>query len=183
MRSEGKAHLANTKLLFRSLVNQYQRLVYSQAAHILADATEAEDACQEAYERCWKHLNNRQAGGSEAMDMESGKAWLLHVTRNLCIDRLRQRRPVTTVATDDDYCDQEDNQPGDTAAKSELGKWLRQTISQLKEPYRSLITLADLQQRPVKEVAHMLELSENQAKVYIHRGRKQLRNLLQGVEL
>lgn len=183
MRSERKALLANTKLLFRSLVNQHQRLVYSQAAHILADAAEAEDACQEVYERCWKHLNKNQAGVLEGLDMESGKAWLLHVTRNLCIDRLRQRRPVAELAIADDYCDQADNRPGAAAAHSELGSWLRHAIAQLKEPYRSLITLADLQQRPVKEVAHILELSENQAKVYIHRGRKQLRTLLQGVEL
>ena len=117
------------------------------------------------------------------LDMESGKAWLLHVARNLCIDKLRQRRPVVTVGVEDSYCDQPGSQPGSTAANGELGHWLRQAIAQLKEPYRSLITHADLQQRPVKEVAHMLELSENQAKVYIHRGRRQLRNLLRGVEL
>lgn len=183
MRPKRKAHLENTKLLFRSLVDRYQRLVYSQAVHILADAAEAEDASQEAYERLWKHLNNMQPDDLGAMEMESGKAWLLHVTRNLCIDKLRQRRPVSAVAMADDCYEPANKQPNETAAHGELGRWLRQTIAQLKEPYRSLITLADLQQRPVKEVAHMLGLSENQAKVYIHRGRNQLRDLLQGIEL
>ncbi|MGI9289146.1 MAG: RNA polymerase sigma factor [Pseudomonadales bacterium] len=173
--------MADTKLLFRSLVNQQQRLIYSQAVHILADAIEAEDACQEAYERLWKHLNKGRSG--DMLDMESGKAWLLHVTRNLCIDKLRQRRPVVTDGVEDSLCDEPGNGPSSTVAHSELSKWLRQTIAKLKEPYRSLITHADLQQRPVKEVARMLELSENQAKVYIHRGRRQLRDLLQGVEL
>ena len=65
----------------------------------------------------------------------------------------------------------------------QLSAWLSSAIEKLKEPYRSLIILADLQQRSIKDVANTLDLNENQAKVYIHRGRKQLRVLLQGVEL
>jgi RNA polymerase sigma-70 factor (ECF subfamily) len=65
----------------------------------------------------------------------------------------------------------------------QLSSWLGAAIERLKEPYRSLIILADLQQRSIKEVARSLDLNENQAKVYIHRGRKQLRDFLQGIEL
>jgi len=65
----------------------------------------------------------------------------------------------------------------------QVSSWLSTAIEKLKEPYRSLIILADLQQRSIKDVARSLDLNENQAKVYIHRGRKQLRGYLQGTEL
>lgn len=169
------------KFLFRTLVNQNQRLVYSQAMYILANKSDAEDATQEAYERLWKHMNKPQQ--QNQLNTESGKAWLLHVVRNLCIDKLRQRKPISNQDLDELQSDSADSKPVAMLAKKQLSAWLSSAIERLKEPYRSLIILADLQQRSIKDVANTLDLNENQAKVYIHRGRKQLRVLLQGVEL
>ncbi|MFT5655622.1 MAG: RNA polymerase sigma-70 factor (ECF subfamily) [Arenicella sp.] len=169
------------KFLFRTLVNQNQQLVYSQAMYILANKSDAEDAAQEAYERLWKHMNKAQQQSD--LNPNSGKAWLLHVVRNLCIDKLRQRKPMSIQNLDELQSDSSDSKPATMLAKKQLSAWLSHAIETLKEPYRSLIILADLQQRSIKDVANTLDLNENQAKVYIHRGRKQLRVLLQGVEL
>jgi RNA polymerase sigma-70 factor (ECF subfamily) len=169
------------KFLFRTLVNQNQRLVFSQAMYILANTSDAEDATQETYERLWKHMNKPQQ--QNQFDTESGKAWLLHVVRNLCIDKLRQRKPSSEQNLDELQSHAKNGKPSAMLAKKQLSRWLSHAIESLKEPYRSLIILADLQQRSIKEVAITLNLNENQAKVYIHRGRKQLRILLQDVEL
>ena len=169
------------KFLFRTLVNQNQQLVYSQAMYILANKSDAEDATQEAYERLWKHMNKPQQ--QNQLSTESGKAWLLHVVRNLCIDKLRKRKPSDDQNLDELPNQNSDSKPVAALAKKQLSTWLSNAIEKLKEPYRSLIILADLQQRSIKEVANTLDLNENQAKVYIHRGRKQLRVLLQGIEL
>ncbi|MFT6408334.1 MAG: RNA polymerase sigma-70 factor (ECF subfamily) [Arenicella sp.] len=149
--------------------------------YILANKSDAEDATQEAYERLWKHINKPQQ--QNQLDTESGKAWLLHVVRNICIDKLRLRKPTSHENLDDLQSDSIDGEPVAMLAKKQLSAWLSSAIEKLKEPYRSLIILADLQQRSIKDVANTLELNENQAKVYIHRGRKQLRVLLQDVEL
>ena len=169
------------KPLFRSLVTQHQQLVYSQAMYILANNSDAEDATQEAYERLWKHMNKPQQ--QNALDIESGKAWLLHVVRNLCIDKLRQRKPVSDENIDELQSNGTHGKPAAMLMKKQVSEWLGNAIERLKEPYRSLIILADLQQRSIKDAATTLDLNENQAKVYIHRGRKQLRVLLQGIEL
>jgi RNA polymerase sigma-70 factor (ECF subfamily) len=64
------------------------------------------------------------------------------------------------------------------AATSEAGDWLKQAIGALKEPYRSLVVLRDVNQHSYEEVAGMLELSLAQVKTYLHRARKQLREQL-----
>ena len=61
---------------------------------------------------------------------------------------------------------------------AELGEQLKQKISGLKEPYRSLVVLRDVHQHSYEEVANVLELSLSQVKVYLHRARKQLREQL-----
>lgn len=165
------------KYLFRAMVDKYQRPVYSQAFYILSNSADAEDATQEAYERFWRALHE----GS--VDEESAKAWLLHVVRNICIDKLRRRKPLEDCELDDfENCDSS-SEPLGHLMHQQLSRWLSSAITQLKEPYRSLILLVDIQQRSIKEVAPSLDLKEGQARVYIHRGRKQLRNVLRGVEL
>jgi len=168
------------KQLFQNLVDQHQRLIYSQAMFILSDRGEAEDATQEAFIRLWSKLS--QPGGEE-LSSQSAKAWLLRVVKNLCIDKLRRRKPIA-----DTNLDELENQttwsgPAAQLMTKQLSDWLNRAIERLKEPYRSLIILADLNQQPIKQVAQSLDLNENQAKVYIHRGRKQLRGYLQGMEL
>ncbi len=165
------------KQLFRELVDQHQQRVFSQALFILSDRSDAEDATQEAYERLWNALH------AEAFDSNSARAWLLHVVRNICIDKIRRRKPVVESELDELENDSSHSKPVAQLMSKQVSSWLANAIERLKEPYRSLIILADLQQRSVKEVAQSLELNENQAKVYIHRGRKQLRGFLQGTEL
>lgn len=169
------------KRLFRTLVDQHQQLVYSQAMFILANKSDAEDATQEAYERLWSKMNNSKQ--QKDFDNEMAKAWLLHVVRNLSIDKLRRRKPQSDKELDEFHNESAHGMPVAELMTKQMSNWLSSAISRLKEPYRSLIILSDLQQRSIREVARSLDLNENQAKVYIHRGRKQLRVLLQGVEL
>ena len=62
------------------------------AWYILEDAAEAEDAVQELYLRLWK---NR-----DALDgIRSPKGYGLTLLRNLCLDRIRQRRGRETSDT------------------------------------------------------------------------------------
>lgn len=169
------------KRLFRTLVDQHHKRVYSQAMFVLADKGDAEDATQEAYERLWTAMNVSRP--ENEFDASSAKAWLLHVVRNICIDKIRRRKPVVELELDGFESVNSHGKPVAQLMSKQLSSWLGEAIERLKEPYRSLIILADLQQRSIKEVARSLDLNENQAKVYIHRGRKQLRGFLQGIEL
>ena len=68
--------------------------------------------------------------------------------------------------------------PMQGAAATEIGIWLKRAIGGLKEPYRSLVVLRDINQHSYEEVAGMLELNLAQVKTYLHRARKQLREQL-----
>ncbi|HVW32773.1 MAG TPA: RNA polymerase sigma factor [Acidimicrobiia bacterium] len=53
---------------------------------------DADDACQEAWMRIWRAWENA--------DPERLDAWAFRIVRNSCIDRLRLRRPATTLTDD-----------------------------------------------------------------------------------
>jgi RNA polymerase sigma-70 factor, ECF subfamily len=153
---------------FQRWVEQYQDQAWTLARYLLKDADEAEDACQEAFVKLWHHRDR--------IDPERIRPWLMKVTRNLCLDRLRRRHPTEELVE----ATAVDHGPGPLQGlqQNELGAWLRHSINGLTEPYRSLVVLRDVHQHSYEEVASVLELSMAQVKVYLHRARKQLREQL-----
>jgi RNA polymerase sigma-70 factor (ECF subfamily) len=153
---------------FRQWVNEYQDQAWTLARYLLKDGAEAEDACQEAFVKLWQH--------QDSIDPAKIKPWLMKVTRNGCLDRLRRRKP------NEEFSEQMEQDhalgPSQDTQQRELAQWLRRAIASLTEPYRSLVVLRDIQQHSYEEVAVVLELSLPQVKVYLHRARKQLREQL-----
>lgn len=153
---------------FQRWVADYQDQAWTLARYLLKDPAEAEDAVQEAFVKLWQN--------QDKIDPLKIKPWLMKVTRNGCLDRLRKRRPTEEL---EDW-HQPDHAPGPMQGleTAELGEQLKRTISGLKEPYRSLVVLTDVHQHSYEEVAGVLELNLSQVKVYLHRARKQLREQL-----
>ena len=77
---------------YRKWVDEYQHQAWTLARYILKDPAEAQDATQEAFVKLW---NNRNA-----IDRDRVKPWLMRVTRNHCLDRLRRRRPEQEFVDD-----------------------------------------------------------------------------------
>jgi RNA polymerase sigma factor (sigma-70 family) len=69
-----------------AFVRRFQARVYGLAHTLLGDSALADDVAQEAFLRAWRH--------ADAYDRRRGRVatWLLAITRNLAIDRLRVRR-------------------------------------------------------------------------------------------
>jgi len=153
---------------FRQWVDEYQDQAWTLARYLLKDSAEAEDAVQEAFVKLWRH--------QESVDPDKVRPWLMKVTRNGCLDRLRRRHPTEELQE----WHHPDGVPGPMQGlhRQEQGEWLKTTINGLKEPYRSLVVLRDIHQHSYAEVAGVLELNLSQVKTYLHRARKQLREQL-----
>lgn len=156
---------------FHRWTTAYQEQTWSLARFLLRDGAEAEDVVQEAFIRLWQHR--------ETMSQARVKPWLLRVTRNLCLDRLRRARPEAEVSHDE-LTGGED--PLEQMQHSREGRVLHAAVNNLDEPYRSLVIMRDVQQHSYEDVAVILELSLPQVKTYLHRARKTLRDQLMALE-
>lgn len=153
---------------FRRWVDEYQDQAWTLARYLLKDPAEAEDACQEAFVKLWRHRDR--------IDPARVRPWLMSVTRNGCLDRIRRRRHSEEF--EDWRAPSGRAGPMEELQAGETGRRLSESIRGLGEPYRSLVILRDIQQHSYDEVAAVLELSLAQVKVYLHRARKQLREQL-----
>ncbi len=165
-----------TKAAFDSAVDQHANRVFTLAVYLLNHREEAEDVTQEVLVRLWQR-------GSEVDPARIG-AWLMRVTRNRCIDLIRSRstaRKSFLPSADGWFLeDAIDGRPGpDTRARaSELGLKIHSALSDLSEPYRSVVVLREVQGLSYSEIGEVLNMPLNTVRVTLHRGRRQLRESL-----
>ena len=163
--------LLNTRKGYEQVVRRYRHRVYGYAYHMLGEAEEAADVTQEVFLRLWRRRET----------VESGRVlpWLLSVTRNACIDSLRRRKRAQDVMggseeTLDGYADPA--QRADAGAeRADFRKQLQQALQTLSEPYRSIVILREIEDLSYAEICGALDLPMTTVKVYLHRGRKMLR--------
>lgn len=154
---------------YRALAGRYADQVYSLACYLLADASEAEDIAQESFIKLWQRL--------DTLDEAWMGAWLMKVTRNACLDRLRARK--SQVELDEGmFVMEAGGEPANVFERDRLQQQLMTAIHAMEEPWRSLLILRDIHEHSYDSVAEILELSSSQVKVYLHRARNKLASLL-----
>ena len=160
------------ELAWEWLVRRCQGRVYGLAYHYLGSAEDARDVAQEAFVRVYRQLASFE--GDRFM------AWLLRITRNLCIDQLRRRKtrpPAEDVRADADG----DTAPRDAAPSPEQA-WLadarrrlvHQALQRLDGANREVILLKDIQGLRLDEIADLLGLPIGTVKSRAHRARLEL---------
>jgi RNA polymerase sigma-70 factor (ECF subfamily) len=163
-----------TQRRFERYVQTYQHRVFGFAVYYLGDRREAEDVAQEVLIRLWHHMDK--------IDEERLLGWLLRVTRNACVDALRKnkarRQRIAPVLDDIAEPAGHDPLPDDHAEADDFQQHLERALAQINEPYRSIVILREIQELKYEEISGAMDLPLGTVKVYLHRGRKMLREHL-----
>ena len=150
-------------LTFEELYDGYATQVYRFAFWLAGDGSEAEDITSDTFIRAWANHS--------AIRTQTLKAYLMAIARNVYLQQ--QRRRKRQVALEDIHPD-----PGPQPEKlAEVGLEItrvQRILRSLSENDRAAFILRVEHQLPYAEIARVLELSVNAAKVKVHRVRKKL---------
>jgi RNA polymerase sigma-70 factor (ECF subfamily) len=141
---------------------------------VLGDRAAAEDIAQEAFVRAW-----RRADGFDAR-RGTVAAWLLRITRNLAIDRLRLRAPELT---DPARLASLDLVAGgaaveDAAVTSDAAAAVRAALRQLPVEQSRALLLAAFYGCTAEEISRSEDIPVGTAKTRIRLGLRKVRALL-----
>ncbi len=158
-----------SEAVFQQLLAHREKFV-SFVQKRIASPADAEDIVQSAFART-------VAKADSINDEESIVAWFYRVLRNAIIDYYR-RRSVHDRATEDfarEMRDLESRLEFDPAAKQQVCQCVWPVIDSLKPEYRDTLKLIDIDERPLRDLAHSSGITENNAAVRVHRARQALR--------
>jgi len=156
---------------FGELVGLHQNAVYNLAYRMLGNRTEAEDAGQETFLRAYANLDR--------YDMDRPfRTWLLSITSNYCIDRLRRRR-LTYLSLDEPLppnpaLQSSDEEPEDAVITNERNALIQKLLSDLSPEYRAAVVLHYWYDYSYQEIAEMLKTTESAVKSRLFRARQAL---------
>lgn len=151
---------------FTRLVLQNQTIMFRTARTIVRNDEDAEDAVQDAICTAFDKLDTLR-------DTAKFKSWILRILVNNCYDLCRKYRPTADLEDVQNYLSADNADP-----VQHLSLW--EAVLSLNSEMRSTVTLFYYDGFSIREISHILGISEAAVKSRLSRGRKQLRILLDG---
>jgi RNA polymerase sigma-70 factor, ECF subfamily len=130
----------------------------------------AKDLTQEAFTRTWKYI-------SQGKEIDNLRAFLYKIANNLIIDEYRKKKTVSLELMKESGFDVRDD-GHDTITRSSEGREIIKVVEELDDTYRDVIIMRHVDGMSPKEIAEILEVTENVVSVRINRGLKKTRELL-----
>ena len=156
---------------FTSLVDSVRDRLYRLALRMTGDGGEAEDVVQEVLISGWQRQE-------EIVSLDNPPAWLMRMTHNRAIDKLRSRKARTANEQAAAVADHNSLTPLRLVEAEDTLSHIHRLMNGLPTEQRSVLHLREVEGLSYLEIAEATGLSMDQVKVYLHRGRNQLRRLL-----
>lgn len=157
-----------TEKEYNDCVNLHADGVYRFIVKNLRHEDDARDVVQSAFEKLWR---NR-----ETVEGDKSKSYLFTVAYHTMIDHIRKVKRVHLREAFDEGARTCSRDINNTKAI------LNEALERLSETQRSLVMLKDYEGYSYEEIGQIMNLSESQVKVYLHRARLQLKEYIVKVE-
>jgi RNA polymerase sigma-70 factor (ECF subfamily) len=158
---------------FVQLVRKYKRKVFGLAARFSRDADDLDDICQDVFIKIYENLGNFRGDAPF-------EHWLSRITIRTCYDALRSRKKEKgNVPLESIHYSLEDSAIGINQAAEVALNFLELALAQLRPEDRLVITLLELEEKSIREIAEMTGWSQANVKVRAFRARKKLKQLLE----
>ena len=159
---------------FWKIYDQYYERVKKFIRSVVKDEWVAEDLIQETFIKVQKNL-------AALEDPSKLSAWIFRIAYNLCQDHFRSKKntvqsdqtPLEKIGltTELPFQKQLEQHQMSACVQDKIDRFL-------PEPLRIVLTLYDLMEFTHQEIADVLDISVENAKVRLHRARKKLKDVL-----
>src|SRR5438270_11159065 len=159
-------------------MRRYNQRLYRVARAILREDAEAEDVMEDAYVRAYQHLDQFAAKAKFS-------TWLTRIAVHEALSRQRrgnryqELEPMSELEGDpmDRFASLAPD-PEQQASNSEIRRLLEEALEKLPDAYRTIFMLRDVEEMSTTDTADVLEITEDNVKVRLHRARALLRKSL-----
>src|SRR6478736_3140124 len=145
---------------FADIVEYHKDKLFHLCYRMLGNREEAQDAAQEAFIRAYVNIHSYDTS-------KKFSTWLFRIATNLCIDRIRKKKPdyyldANVPGTDGlnmySQIAASGELPEEEVERMELQERIHYEIGRLPDKYRSVIILRYIEELPLQEIGDILKL-------------------------
>ena len=159
------------KISFRTDVLPLKNELFRLALRITLNREDAEDVVQETMIRVWNRRDQWE-------QIESIEAFCTTICRNMALDKTK-RASNQDASLDNEGHDAPDHSysanPEEQAVQRDRAERVRRLMDMLPEKQRTCMQLRDVEGKSYKEIATVMDISEQQVKVNIFRARQTIK--------
>ncbi len=162
------------EISFRNDVLPLKNKLFRLALRITLNREEAEDVVQDTLIKVWNDRDRWQ-------ELDSIEAYSLTIARNLSLDRIKKMDNQNDSLEEQkvERLDESSSTPSERMIQKDKLDIVRNIINELPEKQRSCLQLRDIEGKSYKEIASILEITEDQVKVNIFRARQTVKQRFQ----
>jgi RNA polymerase sigma-70 factor, ECF subfamily len=178
---------AREQVQFNELMEETYKKVYNMAYRLSGNRADAEDLTQEAFFRAYRSFRDYE--GDRPFEN-----WIFRIVTRLFLDLLRTRRrrvkavsydtPLHSDGGDDNlFFEMPDDAPDpeEVMLAGTFSEDLQKALNSLSPEQRLLVTLADIEGVPYKDIAEMLGKPVGTIRSRLHRTHKLIRSRLEQI--
>jgi len=162
--------------LYRAHFSDVHRFVF----HFVQNAALADELAQDTFLKAYEAWGSFRGEAPE-------RIWLLRIARNVCLDYLRSPRARQAKAASLDKAAETGTPTGceppltveQTARQAEMTECVQQFVLSLPETLRTPLILHDMEGLTNAQIAQVLSVSLEAAKMRLHRARARLRLMME----
>lgn len=169
---------AGDAALFEELVRRYQSRLFATARRYARREVEVEDIVQQILVRVFQNLDSWRGDAPF-------EHWIMRIAVRVCYDALRvhqrnREQPITELSTEEsDWLENHAAIPENSSIDSDAARSLvTRAFEQLAPASRLILTLLEIEDRPVREIAELTGWSVPLVKVRAFRARAEMRRVL-----
>ncbi|PID78233.1 MAG: hypothetical protein CSA18_02535 [Deltaproteobacteria bacterium] len=165
--------------LYEELLMRYEVKIYNFGLRMCKDQSDAEDLVQETFINIFRYLKDFR--------MESKfKNWTYKIASSVCMKiKNKKKSSQKDISFEDLVPDTEKeisgkippwvNQPVEALMNKEISREIKKEIDKLPPKYRIILVLRDMEGFSTQEVSEIINISESNVKVRLHRARSSVR--------
>jgi RNA polymerase sigma-70 factor, ECF subfamily len=178
--------MAGEPRAFDRFIDHFRPKIFQYSWLMCRDREDAEEVAQEALLKVFENLD-------QLHEPQRVRAWVFRIAKNACL--MKRRKSVFAPSRElslDEFMPAADgsgeerrlqiadwsNLPEDEVLRSELRHVLHEAIGDLRETYRPVLLLRDVEELSTQETAQILDISEDTVKQRLHRARLAVRKKL-----
>lgn len=161
---------------YAGLVNRYQNYVFTLASRLIRNREDAEEVAQDSFIKAYKYLADFRGASKFS-------TWLYTIVNTTAITFLRKKKLDIHSLDNENVFEAVDNRDSgmraDTIEQRSKQTMVNNAIALLTPDDATIITLFYKGEQTLEEIAAILKVETNAAKVRLHRARTRLKEKMQ----